>query len=147
MWPQQRRLDGQRDVEGAAVVQSEDRHTVRRGWLLHAGRWRRAELYPLRGEPLLDGAFEFVVGRLAEAGTRRRAVRMGAVIAVVADDRWRRDDRRAQRTFRIAEGTRTGTRAVIRVTVRLTYRRNATVSVTRAIRDTVRRRHLRMGEP
>lgn len=89
--PQHGRFDGQRDVEGATVVQGEDWHSVRGRWPLGAGRWWRAGLYPLGGEPLLDGALELVIGRLA-AGGRRRAMRMVAVITVVAHDHRRRYD-------------------------------------------------------
>lgn len=48
MRPQHRRLDRQRNVEGAAVVQREDRHAVRRVVLLLRCRGRRrTQLYPL----------------------------------------------------------------------------------------------------
>lgn len=86
MRPQQRRLDGQRDVERATVVKNEDRDPVGRRCLLRAGSRWWARLYPLRGEPLLYGALELVIGRLATGGWRR-AMRMGAMIAVVANDR------------------------------------------------------------
>lgn len=143
--PQQRRLDRQGDVESTAIVQSENRHPMRRRRFLGGGRWRWTRLYPLRGEPLLDGALELVIGRLA-AGCRRRAVRMGAVIAVVADDHRRRDVRRLQGTLWITERAHTGARALVRVRVRLTYRGNAGVSVA-AVDSAVRRRHLGMREP
>lgn len=95
--PDHGRLDCQRYVEGAGVVQREDRHPVRRRGrrLVRTGavrHRRRARLDPLGREPLLNRALEFVIGRPTGdgAGPGRRAVRMGAVIAVVAHDRrWR----------------------------------------------------------
>lgn len=99
--PDHGRLDCQRYVEGTGVVQRENRHPVRR-----RGRWfvqtyairhrRRARLHPLGREPLLNRALEFVIGRPTGdgAGPGRRAVRMGAVIAVVAHNRRRRHNHR-----------------------------------------------------
>lgn len=143
--PEHGGFDGERDVERAGVVEREDRYAVRRGRLLRARDRRRAGLYPLRGEPLLDRALELVIGRPAGGG-RWRAMRVGTVIAVIADDRRRRDHRRAQRTFRVAERTHPGARAVVRVAARLANRGYAAVSVTRSIRGSVRRRHLGMWE-
>lgn len=88
---------------------------------------------------------------------------MAAVVTVVADDRGRWYDARAtadagdtddtaigavrtKRTFRIAERAHARTRAVIRMNGRLTYRWDTRVSVTRAVRATVRRWQLGMGE-
>lgn len=95
--PDHGRLDCQRYVEGAGVVQREDWHPVRRrgrrlvqtNTVRHR---RRARLDPLGREPLLNRALELVIGRSTGdgAGSGWRAVRMGAVIAVVAHDRRRR---------------------------------------------------------
>lgn len=147
MRPDQGRLDGKRHVEGAGVVQSEDRHAVRRGRrLVHAGRGRRARLHPLRREPLLDRALELVVGGPAR-GSGRRAVRVGAVVAVVAHDRRRRHERGPQqRTLGVAERAHARARAVIRMAVGLAYRRNARVRVAGAVHRAVQDRQLGMRE-
>lgn len=152
--PDQGRLDRQRHVKGAGVVQREDRHPMRRrrGRLVQTGaairHRRRARLYPLRRESLLDRTLELVVGRPAGRDAGRRAVRMTAMIAIVADDRWRLHDRGPQqRTFRVTERAYARARAVIRVTaVRLAYCRNARVRVTGTVHRAVHRRQFRMRE-
>lgn len=152
-------LDCERNVKCTAIVERENRNAVRQIRLLFGTRARRKKtrLYPLGGEPLLDRALELVILRaIAIASTRWRAMRMAAVVTVVADDRgrWyyaraatnaRSGERPLRRTFGIAEGAHARTRAVIRVNGRLAYSRYARVSVTRNVRaTTVRHRHLRL---
>lgn len=158
MGSDQGRLDCQWHVEGSGVVQSEDRHPVRRrgrrlvepGAVRHR---RRTRLHPLRREPLLDRALELVVGRPVvptgdASGSGRRAVRVGAVVAVVAHDRRRRHDRRSQqRALRIAERAHARARAVVRVAaVGLAYRRNTRVRVAGAVHRAVHHWQLGMRE-
>lgn len=88
---QHRSLDGQRNVKSTAIVKRENRNAVRRICLFFRTRAKRKiRLYPLGGEPLLDRALELVILRaIAIARTARRAMRMIAVVTVVADDRGR----------------------------------------------------------
>lgn len=149
--PDDGRLDRQRHVEGTSVVQGEDRHPVRRrgSCFIQTGavhHRRRARLDPLRREPLLDWTLELVVGRSVPAGHSaghgRRAVRVGAVVAIVADDHRRWHDRRPQqRALRVPERAHTRAGAVIRVTaVRLAYCRNARMRVATAVHRAVHHR-------
>ena len=133
--PENVRLDRQRNVECTGVVKSEYRYGMR----LFRARWR-TQFYPFRWESLFYGTLELVVRWPCRDG--RSALRVRAVITVVAHDCWRWNDW-SYRTFRISEGTHTGTRAVIGVAVWRTQSRNGVMNET-GIRRTVERWHFRM---